>query len=122
MSRAAIHVTPGTSRRDAAPDFYTQLFGWKIDYRKPVRYSVDEVRTGDLSALILLDDGSPGSSAAFYVQVDDLEASIREAEELGARTVTPPTPLEAGGRFALLADPQGHHIGLFQQVRRSALD
>ena len=117
MHRATHHPVTRAGA-DATPDFFVQLFGWTIDHRKPIRYTVEEVRTGEPSALILLEQDSPGASATFYVQVEDLEASVRQAEALGGALVTPPTPLEEGGRFALVLDPQGHHVGLLQPERR----
>jgi len=119
MNRAMMARPADRSGRDTAPDFFAQLFGWRIDHKTPVRYTVEEVRTGELSALILLQGDSPGRSATFYVQVDDLDAALRKAENLGGRLLTPPTPLDEGGRFALVADPQGHHVGLLQAERRA---
>jgi len=52
----------------------------------------------------------------FYVSVPDLEAKLREAENLGAKVVQPPTPTGPDGpTVAMVADPEGHRIGILQE-------
>jgi uncharacterized protein len=48
-----------------------------------------------------------------YVTVEDLEASMARATELGATVHKEITTIQVG-RFAILADPQGAVIGLWQ--------
>jgi predicted enzyme related to lactoylglutathione lyase len=57
-------------------------------------------------------DGDPGH-VTFYVEVDDVDAYLEKTEQLGGRTVVPPTVIEQFGlTFAFIADPEGHVIGL----------
>ena len=49
----------------------------------------------------------------FYVGVDDVDAALRAAEHLGGTVVQAPVRVP-GLTFALLADPQGHVIGVSQ--------
>ena len=60
-------------------------------------------------------DGVPvqgGSDAVvFFVGVDDVEATLSRAEQLGGRTVQPATEVP-GVTFGLLADGQGHVVGV----------
>ncbi|MFZ0712199.1 MAG: hypothetical protein WAM53_19320, partial [Terrimicrobiaceae bacterium] len=48
-----------------------------------------------------------------YVTVEKLEASVAKAVELGAKVLKKITAISMG-RFAILADPQGAVIGLWQ--------
>ena len=48
-----------------------------------------------------------------YVTVEDLEASVARAKELGATVHKDVTTIQMG-RFVILADPQGAIIGLWQ--------
>ena len=50
----------------------------------------------------------------FYVQVPDVAAALLRAEGLGAKVIQPATDLPAGPTVGLLADPQGHVVGLVQ--------
>jgi uncharacterized protein len=93
--------------------FYSGLFGWEITGA-----------TGDQSyGLVAADSGIPGGVGAspdggagyvtFFVEVDDPAAYLKEAEQLGGKTVLPPTEVpEYGLTFAHFADPEGHLIGL----------
>lgn len=49
-----------------------------------------------------------------YVYVDNIDDSVAKAQKLGAKVVFPPTPVEDFGRVAVLQDPTGTHIGLWQ--------
>ena len=59
------------------------------------------------------ENGIP-SYLTFYVQVDDVRASLSKAKSLGAKTVGPPTPVPGVGTFAHFTDPDGHVIGVMQ--------
>jgi predicted enzyme related to lactoylglutathione lyase len=49
-----------------------------------------------------------------YVRVDDLPGYLERAERLGGRQLVEPTELPGGfGTFAVLADPDGNHVGLW---------
>jgi len=50
----------------------------------------------------------------FFVGVTDVAATLDQAEKLGA-TIVQPTREVPGVTFGLLADPQGHQIGVAAQ-------
>ena len=50
-----------------------------------------------------------------YIQVEDVDAAVATAQDLGAAVRIPPT--EYGNlRFALITDPQGNPLGLTQAL------
>lgn len=49
-----------------------------------------------------------------YVTVEDLDAAVAKAEELGATICMPATAIPGKGRFASLLDPQGAAIALWE--------
>src|SRR5919107_78545 len=51
--------------------------------------------------------------ATFYVEVDDLQATLERAEALGGRTVVPVIELP-GMAFAMFDDPDGLLVGLMR--------
>ena len=51
----------------------------------------------------------------FFVGVDDMAKAVADARRLGARIVQEPVTVP-GVSFALIADPQGHVVGLAQQL------
>jgi len=92
-------------------DFYTGLFGWKIDAANEMNYGMtDASETGLGGGISASQDGS--SNVTFYVAVPDLQASLDKAEKLGGKTVMPPMDVPGGPKIAMFADPEGNVIGL----------
>ena len=97
--------------------FYSELFGWTVT---PVEGTADGYR--------LVDTGGEGISGGigsfpnvaayltFYVQVDDLEASIREAETRGGEVVMAPREVRPGLRAAMINDPEGNMVGMISPM------
>jgi predicted enzyme related to lactoylglutathione lyase len=48
----------------------------------------------------------------FYVESDDLKASLDKAESLGGKRVMEPMDIPDGPAIAMFADPQGNVVGL----------
>ena len=103
---------------DAAIPFYRQVVGWGIEqfpsmpeYRMwtsggkqrggVMRQSEDERRHGLAPHWLM------------YVAVPDIDAAIRQAEELGGRVRIPAKSVPGVGRYAILADPQGIVFSLY---------
>ena len=58
-------------------------------------------------------EGVPPYST-FYVQVEDIDAKLKEAESLGAKIMVPKTQIsENYGYFGLFSDPDGNVVGLW---------
>jgi uncharacterized protein len=99
---------------DNLSKFYSELFHWKVSADNPVGYGM--VETGK-------DVGVQGGIFAgdteyvtFYVSVPDLEAKLKEAQNLGAKVVQPPTPTTPDGpTVAMISDPEGHRVGVLQE-------
>jgi uncharacterized protein len=96
--------------------FYAGLFDWHIQDAGDGQNSgyglVQAGPNGIGGGIGAAQDGSPGQ-VTFYVEVDDPGAYLRKAEQLGGRTIVPPTEIpQYGLTFAFFADPEGHVVGL----------
>jgi predicted enzyme related to lactoylglutathione lyase len=94
--------------------FHTKLFDWSInDAGDGSGYGLVEAgEQGIAGGIGAAQDGGDGG-VAFYVEVDEPAAYLEKAEELGGKTVVPPTELpDFGLPFAFFADPEGHLVGL----------
>src|SRR5262245_5305354 len=94
--------------------FYGDLFGWQIqDSGGEMDYGlVAAAEKGIGGGIGSSQDGDAGH-VTFYVEVDDPAAYLARAEQLGGRTVVPPTEIPSYNlTFAMFADPEGHVIGL----------
>jgi uncharacterized protein len=96
----------------ALAKFYGDLFDWRMDEVPGANYFMasagGERPTGGIGA----DPSGGGGMVLWYAEVDDLQAALDKAESLGGRTVMPPTEPMAGTTIALLADPEGHVVGI----------
>jgi hypothetical protein len=99
--------------RDAAAlqSFYGHLFGWSIDADNPMNYGI--VKPDDAGIGGGVGPSTEGTSlVTFYVEVDDLQAALDRAEELGGKTVMPPMDVPGGPSLAQFTDPEGNRIGI----------
>jgi predicted enzyme related to lactoylglutathione lyase len=94
--------------------FYSDLFGWAFDTNNPGGYGmVSSDQTGIVVGVGSTPDGSSGQVTG-YVAVPDIDAALARAETLGGRTIMPKMSPGPDATIALLADPEGHVIGLTQ--------
>ncbi len=93
-------------------DFYSKLFGWKVDANNPMNYGVVDANEAGLGGGIA--SGMDGGSGhlTFYVEVADLQAALSTAESLGGKTTMPPMAVPGGPEIAMFTDPEGHLVGL----------
>ena len=95
----------------AAKAFYTEVFGWTPNDLDMEGMSYTEWKLGDkqVAGMMAMPDMVPAAVPAHwlvYFGVDDTDATVSKATELGATTVVSPTDIPPG-RFAVLADPDG---------------
>jgi predicted enzyme related to lactoylglutathione lyase len=60
-----------------------------------------------------------GSTLRDYIQVDSVEAAIAAGERTGGSVKEPKTEIPGMGWFAVLVDPEGTEIGLFEAAPRA---
>jgi uncharacterized protein len=123
MARPVVHfeVTgrdPETLRR-----FFGRLFDWQFDVPSPVAEGISDPdaygflnpdASNEVPGIPGGVGGGPGFDprTMFYVLVDDVSASLAEAEELGGRRVFGPAVAPSGLVVGHLEDPEGNLIGL----------
>ena len=98
--------------------FYTKLFGWKIE-QLPGFGDYWSVRTSEAEGALgggMMKRQHPQQAIMNYVLVEDVAAYAAKAEELGAKVLLPKTEIPGMGWFAVIDDPQGNCLGLFQEA------
>jgi predicted enzyme related to lactoylglutathione lyase len=100
-----------TTDTNKAGDFYTGLFGWGKDVQNfgPMEYTMltNEGRPTAGMLQITPDMGPIPPNWLIYFAVDDCDATVQKASELGANVMKPADDIPGIGRFAILTDPQG---------------
>ena len=113
----------GTTEGPDARDFYTALFGWDAEDLPAGDdgvYTMFRKEGRDVAALYEMGADERGQLPAHwssYVNVEDLDAVAKRAVELGASVVAEPFDVMDSGRMAVLRDPGGAHVHLWQPGR-----
>jgi uncharacterized protein len=103
----------------AALDFYGGLFGWEFEDRMPAEapgsYFVATLRGKDVAAIGSQPEGMPPAPAwNTYVWVESADAAAAGAKSAGGSVLTEPFDVLDAGRMAVLADPEGAAISVWQ--------
>lgn len=118
MGRPVVHWEVWAHDHKKLGEFYRQVFDWKLDFNNPMDYGlVDTGGQGGINGGIMKPKPGPipASHLTFYVHVEDLQASLDKAVDLGGEVVVSPTPVPNVGKMALFKDPEGNVIGLFSE-------
>jgi predicted enzyme related to lactoylglutathione lyase len=112
MGNPVVRFEIGAADHQSLVRFYGELFGWDLQTISE-GYTLVDTRggTGVNGGIGRSNSGKPW--ATFYVEVDDLQASLDRAEALGGRTVMPVIELP-GMAFAMFDDPDGLLVGLMR--------
>lgn len=102
----------------AASRFYSQVFGWSGNTTKgPAGEDYTEFKLGEQPVGGMLEIkpewGEVPPNWAVYFCVEDCDATLQKAENLGASVVVPAMEVE-NVRFAFLKDPQEVYFGVAQ--------
>ena len=105
-----------TTDPDAAKEFYSKLFNWDLKDMPMEEMTYTVVRAGDEDVAGIMKipteaEGSPPSWGT-YVTVDNVDQTVRQAEELGGSVIVPARDIPEVGRFAVIQDPQGAVISV----------
>ena len=104
-----------TKDLEGSKTFYNAVFGWEntTDESGYIMFSND----GRIQAGMMAIDPSWGEvppSWGAYFMVEDVDASVAKAKELGGNVMVPPTAAGEMGRFSVLQDPQGGAFTVMQ--------
>ena len=105
-----------------AKEFYTGLFGWRIikgenDPSGYLHIANGEKFIGGIPPANFRDPNVPPHWLAYLV-VSNCDETAAKAKQLGAKTHLAPMTMEKVGRMAILADPQGAVLALYQSILR----
>lgn len=112
-ARPVVHWEIEARDPELVKEFYRRLFNWRIGEGAvswieagiggPEPGPAGHVRQGETSRVTL------------YVQVRDLDASLRRVTELGGTTLSEPFDVPDGPTMAAIVDPEGNPVMLVQQ-------
>jgi uncharacterized protein len=115
MANPFVHVELNTNDLERARQFYTSLFGWKLqDMPMPGGglYTMIDVGGGTGGGMMAM-PGMPPQWLA-YVGVDDIATATKKARELGAKVVKDVTEVGQFGSMSIITDPTGALLAMWQ--------
>jgi hypothetical protein len=95
---------------DRVVDFYTGVLGWYADAGP--EYTRFRLRGRDVAGAGAHESAAPAWTT--YVWVDDADETARRVAAAGGAAVREPFESLDGGRMAIVADPQGAVLGVWQ--------
>ncbi len=107
-----VWVELASSDLDASAAFYAALLGWT---RAPYNPETFDFSLGDLEVGGLLPKVDEVDDAwTVYLKVDDVEAALLAASAAGGRVLHEPVAEQGHGTWAMLEDPSGAEVGIWQ--------
>lgn len=112
MGNPVVHFDISGTDPEQLQGFYGELFGWKVQPIPDMNYALVDTQGGSgvNGGIGRAQEGS--GEVTFSVMVDDLQAVLDKAESLGGKTVMPVETIPGAVTLAVLADPEGHDVGL----------
>jgi uncharacterized protein len=111
----------GTNDADGAQRFYEEVFGWTTTDMGPEYNGYRIFNRGEtgVAGFLKLSEASIPPFWQPYVAVEDTDATLARAGELGGATLMGPMDVPEVGRIAILRDPQGATFGIIKPQPRS---
>lgn len=112
---------------EAALDFYGPLFGWEFAGPGPLlddlpgQYFVAQIRGRDVAGIGSLPDsgGPPRAAWTTYIGVESADESAESAKAAGGSLLVGPFDALPAGRLAVLADPVGAPVCVWEARARA---
>lgn len=108
------HIDIPVADMKAATQFYERLFGWQIRELPgfegyPMWQAPNQISGGGLAPR------SEGfTQPRSYVEVDSIDETVAAATDAGGSVLLPKQPIDEASSWAVITDPDGNVIGLYE--------
>ena len=117
MGHDVCHVELATTDPEKAKSFYRTVFAWAMEDVdvEGSPYTLVQTPDGINGGLMKSPNENVPTNWLPYVQVDDIEATLGRVEELGGKVAVGKTKIsDFIGHFAVIHDPTGATLGIFE--------
>lgn len=113
MGNAVVHFEVAGADDGLLVAFYREMFGWRLQSQPGGGYTTIDTCAGHgiNGGIARSESGEPWST--FYVEVEDPQATLDQANSLGGTTVMPVTDV-GGATIAMFKDTDGLPVGLIR--------
>ena len=108
------HVEIPSTNLDRTSEFFKNVFGWEF---KPFGhgYLLFNNHKGIMAGLRKVEKVLKGDCTVFHVNVTSIDDILEKSKKYGGEIKTGRTTIPAMGWYALIYDPDGNTIGLYQK-------
>jgi hypothetical protein len=124
MGNPFCHIELHSSAVAEVKSFYGDLFDWSMQDMPMGEHQYTMVKTADGEDEVgggitqKMCDDAPNHWLS-YVLVDDVDASLKKATDLGGSVIVDKTEIPEMGHFGVLADPSGAALGVYQATKKA---
>jgi len=126
LDHTIVHFEIPAENLERIKKFYSDLFGWKFEkFPGPTEYwnvqtvPVNEegipMRPGVNGGMMKKD--RPEHKPVNYISVESVDEYSNKAVQLGGQIIVPKMEIPGMGWWALVLDPDGNQIGLFETIQ-----
>lgn len=107
---------------EKAKEFYGKSFGWKFTDHDmgDMKYSMIKINDKEFGGVWAIPKDQTKQIPPHwmaYILVENLDDAVKKVTAQGASIMKPATQVSDFGRFAIITDPTGAHIALWQNLK-----
>jgi len=108
------HVEIPSTDLDRSSSFFNKVFGWEFKAFGQ-GYLLFNNHKGIMVGLRKVENVAAGDTTVFHINITDIDEVMKKAKENGGKVNREKTVIPAIGWYALINDPDGNTIGLYQK-------
>ena len=115
VANAPIWLDLSSSDAAASRDYYSKVFGWKIEVNPDPQYGgygVAKLNGKDVAGIGPKMDPNGPSAWLIYVGTSDADEAVKKITGAGGKVIAPPMQVGPQGRMVVIQDPTGAFLGL----------
>ena len=117
MANPLCHFEFMSDDPEKCQQFYGSVLGWEFDSSSMPGYTLIQTGADPGGGLMKRPPEAPAPCLNVYFLVDDIADTINKAQQAVWKVLVPETPIPNVGAFAVIADPEGLHFGVFKSLQ-----
>jgi predicted enzyme related to lactoylglutathione lyase len=106
-----------TSDAEGAREFYSKVFGWKVEVNPDPQYggyALAKIGGKDVAGIGPKQMNEAPTAWTVYIGSADAEDTVKKAQAAGGNVVVPTMAVGDQGKMAIIQDPSGAMLGIWQ--------
>jgi len=119
MGNPFVHAELMSTDVAKAKEFYSKMFDWTLEDVPVGDITYTMIKVGEGTGGGLMKNPIPGAPSTWvaYVEVSDLTQAVEKSRLLGANVMKDKTEVMGMGSFAIISDPTGAMLGLWEHKK-----